>query len=253
MFAVESNTLLSEFQYLDTEFELYKQNARSNVFQVLKTSSDAWERFVAAADELAIEVARRRRETLRKQEIIEAYQRELDELYNSEMKERKRFEDNYLKDCPQTWAQSPLLLELPPRYKIIPEKYTTALPDLGDDFIRRPASQYGENSLFRSLRAGEPGVIAGSMASTTIPAGLPGPPIHDHANPSLEASSLYMSTKDFDDPRIAEILLEQSSDDSVESFPGDYLPQQSFGASPPSGAPHLHQHSVGTQLQPLNP
>lgn len=95
MFGQECQSTLRDFDFLDAEFESYKQSAPANVFPVLKTSSVAWNRFVASYDEMVIEIARRRREMARKQQIIDAYQKELDALYNGSYDTSNLLQSNF--------------------------------------------------------------------------------------------------------------------------------------------------------------
>lgn len=133
-FGQECQAVMNEFEFLRGEFEVYKANLPTNVFSVLSTSATAWKRFSYAYDEMLVELNRRRMQLFRTQEIVDAYQRELDMLHQQEQREQRRFEELHMKDFPQSWWSTvPGLLEPPIKYKIYPERFSTALPDLSLD------------------------------------------------------------------------------------------------------------------------
>jgi hypothetical protein len=167
-----------------------------------------------------------------------------------------------MKDFPQTWAQSPLLSELPPKYKIYPEKFTTVLPEMGEEYSRRPGSQYVGGSLFQSsLSAGDPlggGGGATGMASTIGPAGLPDITVRHTPVPPLDASSIFMTPNDLADSKIAQLLLDSSQDESLGPSSPSLSPLAPFAAAlapqhPPSGPSLPQPRSSAPDVRPLNP
>lgn len=166
-FGQECQSILSELEFLQGEFNVYKANISSNVFTVLATTSNAWKRFAIAYDEMILELSRRRLQLLRTQEIVDAYQRELDLLHDQEVRERKRFEELYMKDFPQSWWSAvPGLSEASPQYTVHPPRITSTIPDFG---IQGPL-------LHRSLTSnrassGSSSVQLATSSTTTPPLG----------------------------------------------------------------------------------
>jgi hypothetical protein len=198
-FGKECQAILNEFEFLRGEFEVYKANLPTNVFSVLTTTSTAWKRFSFAYDEMVLELARRRMQLFKTQEIVDAYQRELDLLYQQELREQRRFDEIYMKDFPQSWLVSiPGLQEAPIKYTIHPERFTTALPDFGSlsplaSIIRPISSSSSTSHSATSSTATPPGGSFGS--SPNLLSSSVAPPTSAVASEVI--GSMYRSAQDW--------------------------------------------------------
>lgn len=132
LFQQECDAITKEIDFLRNEFIDYKANVPNNVFAVLRSSTDAWARFCHAYDEMLVEIHRRRQQMIHAQQMVEAYQRELDMMHQQEQLERRRFEESYRADFPQSWwTLVPGLAEPAVRHTIHPDRLSTNLPDVG--------------------------------------------------------------------------------------------------------------------------
>eukprot|EP01122_Echinamoeba_exundans_P009335 TRINITY_DN3273_c0_g1_i1.p1 TRINITY_DN3273_c0_g1~~TRINITY_DN3273_c0_g1_i1.p1 ORF type:complete len:517 (+),score=88.97 TRINITY_DN3273_c0_g1_i1:190-1740(+) len=197
-FGKECQAIVNEFEFLKGEFEVYKANLPTNVFSVLTATSTAWKRFSFAYDEMVLELVRRRMQLFKTQEIVDAYQRELDLLYQQELREQRRFDELYMKDFPQSWLMSvPGLQEAPIKYTIHPERFTTALPDFGSlspiASILRPSSSSSStsHSATSSTATPPPGGSSPNLLSSSVAAA---PAV---VTPSEIIGSMYRSAQDW--------------------------------------------------------
>jgi hypothetical protein len=131
-----------ELRYLEYQFKQHK-NGYAPLFNDLKALASFYQMFAVSYQEMLFEIARRRAELKRQQEIVNKYQRELDSLYQREQRSRENFHQFWGQYLPSSIC--PALFEPPPRYRIYPENFETSLPNVED--VIRSATHHFDRTL----------------------------------------------------------------------------------------------------------
>lgn len=127
-FGVDVQEVVHQIDEHERAFEERRGEA-AFLFEELANLTTWYELFGTAYEELLVEVERRHNEHKRMQEIVLAYQKELNVWYQVETQKRENFFEFYGRYLPQSLC--PSVMENAPRYEIYPLHFTTALPLLG--------------------------------------------------------------------------------------------------------------------------
>jgi hypothetical protein len=144
-FGQSNKTIAQELKYLEDQFKQHKAGYLP-LFADLKKLSMFYQMFAVSYHEMLFEIARRRSEFARMQEIVQKYQAELDAVHQRELNSREHFYQFWGQYLPSSLC--PQLVEPPPQLKIVPDTLNTELPDVGE--ISRSSTQHIDRTLTRS-------------------------------------------------------------------------------------------------------
>jgi hypothetical protein len=126
-FGIEVHKVVNQVEEQERVFE-EKRGEVSFLFEELTNLTAWYELFATAYEELLVEIERRHSEHKRIEEMVLAYQKELNLWFEVETQKRDNFYDFYGRYLPQSLC--PAIMENIPRYEIYPLHFNTALPVL---------------------------------------------------------------------------------------------------------------------------
>eukprot|EP01114_Cavostelium_apophysatum_P006790 TRINITY_DN1826_c0_g1_i1.p1 TRINITY_DN1826_c0_g1~~TRINITY_DN1826_c0_g1_i1.p1 ORF type:complete len:455 (-),score=103.49 TRINITY_DN1826_c0_g1_i1:121-1485(-) len=133
-FGPEIKTRLAEVDAIEMSFEQRKEETRL-LFEELNNLITWYNLFYTAYHELIFEIGRRHRENRRQQNIVDAYQRELDLMWKVEDQKRDHFFEFYGKYLPKSIC--PPIHESAGRFQILSDRTRTDLPIVSE--VERPS------------------------------------------------------------------------------------------------------------------
>ncbi|KAL9650735.1 hypothetical protein ABK040_001789 [Willaertia magna] len=116
-----------ELDELQTTFHQHKMDSLST-FEEIRELTVWYTFFVTSYDKMLLEIDRRRKVIKQTQEIIDEFRQKIDQIYIEEEQKRQQFFKDYGEYLPGSLC--PSILESTVKFQIVPEKWTSNLPEL---------------------------------------------------------------------------------------------------------------------------